>query len=472
MQSQKATHEPMRLLSRPSGTLSSTPSGGEGWGEEAHQFVLRTQVQMKQITTQMNRLKMPPSKLSAMDGVPPARLRCTLLLLIVPLLPVRLDAQLAILGDTVYTMAGAPIHEGMVITTREGRIKSVGKASKIPDGLRVLRAKIVTPGLIDAHSVVGFSGILNQVQDQEQLDKTAPLQPELRAIDAFNARDPLVDWVRGFGVTTLHTGHAPGALISGQTMIVKTHPQNLDRAVLIPAAMTAATLGTGAGSGKGPATASKAVAMLRAELIKTVEYSRKRSKTDPEKRPARDLHLETLARALDGTQPLLITVQRHQDILSALRIAAEFKMKILLDGAADAPLVLNEIKKSGFPVLLHPTMARATGESENLSFETAAKLKKAGIPFALQSGFEGYVPKTRVVLFEAAVAAANGLTVEQALASITLDAAKLLGIQKRVGSLEAGKDADIALYDGDPFEYTTHCVGVVVSGIVTDSQSH
>jgi len=211
--------------------------------------------------------------------------------------------------------------------------------------------------------------------------------------------------------------------------------------------------------------------MLRAELIKAVEYTRKRSKGDADKRPARDLHLETLSRALDGTQPLLITVQRHQDILSALRVAAEFKLKIVLDGAADAPLVLAEIKKSGFPVLLHPTMTRASGEAENLSFETAAKLKNAGIPFALQSGFEGYVPKTRVVLFEAGVAAANGLTVPQALASITIDAAKLLGIQKRVGSLESGKDADLALYDGDPFEYTTHCVGVVVNGVVTDTQS-
>jgi imidazolonepropionase-like amidohydrolase len=95
-------------------------------------------------------------------------------------------------------------------------------------------------------------------------------------------------------------------------------------------------------------------------------------------------------------------------------------------------------------------------------------LKQAGIPFALQSGFETYVPKTRVVLFEAGVAAANGLTFEQALASITIDAAKLLGIQKRVGSLESGKDADLALYDGDPFEYTTHCTGVVVGGVVTE----
>ena len=93
------------------------------------------------------------------------------------------------------------------------------------------------------------------------------------------------------------------------------------------------------------------------------------------------------------------------------------------------------------------------------------------MPFALQSGFESYVPKTRVVLFEAALAAANGLSVRDALASITIDAAKLLGIEARVGSIEAGKDADLALYDGDPFEYTTHCIGTVVSGALASSES-
>jgi imidazolonepropionase-like amidohydrolase len=381
-------------------------------------------------------------------------------------------AQLAIQGETIYTLSGAPIRDGIVLTTKDGKIKSVGKASsiKVPDGVRLLKAKVVTPGLIDARSVVGFSGILNQPHDQEQLEKSAAIQPELRAIDGFNPRDPLVDYVRSFGVTTLHTGHAPGALVSGQTMIVKTHPPQLDRALVDAAAMTATTLGPGAtgAGGKPPGTSSKAVAMLRAELIRATEYSRKQSKKEADKRPTRDLRLEALSRALDGSQPLLVTAHRHQDILSALRIAAEFKLKIVLDGAADAPFVLDPIKKSGFPVILHPTMARAQGEEENLSFETAAKLKKAGIPFALQSGYESYVPKTRVVLFEAAVAAANGLTFEQALASITLDAAKILGIQKRVGSLEPGKDADVALYDGDPFEYATHCVGVVVNGVVTD----
>jgi imidazolonepropionase-like amidohydrolase len=115
-------------------------------------------------------------------------------------------------------------------------------------------------------------------------------------------------------------------------------------------------------------------------------------------------------------------------------------------------------------VILHPTMARSYGEMENLSLETAAKLQAAGIPFTFQSGYEGYVPKTRVVLWEGAMAAANGLGFEDALRALTLAPAKLLGISGRVGSLEPGKDGDLALYDGDPFEFTTHCVGTIIGG--------
>lgn len=390
--------------------------------------------------------------------------------------PVSSPAEnLAVRGGTVYTQAGEPLQDGLVLV-QDGKILAVGPAAtlKIPEGFRTVQAKVVTPGLVDARTVVGLSGMLNQPHDQEQMEKSAPLQPELRALDAYNSRDPLVDYVRSFGVTTLHTGHAPGSLISGQTMVVKTFPASLEQAVLKPEAMIAATLGSGATSGekgKAPGTRSKAVAMLRAELLKAQDYVRKQALPDVDKRPARDLHLEALGRTLSGVQPLLITVHRHLDILAALRLAEEFKLKVVLDGVSDAPMVLESIQRSGFPVILHPTLYRSNGETENLSLETASKLQGAKIPFALQSGFETYVPKTRVVLLEAGVAAANGLTFREALDSITISAARILGVDNRVGSLEPGKDADIALYDGDPFEYTTHCVGVIVSGVQTDSGS-
>ena len=162
----------------------------------------------------------------------------------------------------------------------------------------------------------------------------------------------------------------------------------------------------------------------------------------------------------------MITAHKSQDIMTAIRIAKEFNIRIVLDGVSDAHLLINEIKASGFPVFIHPTMARPGGDAENMSLTTASKLKAAGIPVALQSGYEGYVPKTRVVLYEAALAAANGLSQRDALALITIDAAKILGIDNRVGSIAVGKDADIAMYDGDPFEYVTHCTGTIINGKV------
>lgn len=395
------------------------------------------------------------------------------LLLIALAAPVVL-AQLAVRGETVHTMAGPAIKDGVVLI-RDGKIERVGAASqvKIPAGYKTLTARVVTPGLVDAHTVVGLAGYLNQPHDQDQLERSNAIQPELRAVDAYNPRERLIEYLRSFGVTTIHTGHAPGALLSGQTMIIKTEGDVDDsRAVLNPSAMIAVTLGNAAlaPQGKSPGTRSKMVAMLRGELLKAREYQQKQSGPE-DKRPGRDLHLEALARVLKGEMPLLVTAQRAGDILSALRVAKEFNLRIVLDGAAESYLVTEQIKAAGVPVILHPTMTRATGEAENLSFETAATLRKAGIPLALQSGFENYVPKTRVVLFEAAVAAANGLSFTEALGSVTSDAARILGINNRVGTLEAGKDADLALFDGDPFEYTTHVTGVVIDGQVVSQEA-
>ncbi|MBL8294008.1 MAG: amidohydrolase family protein [Bryobacterales bacterium] len=371
---------------------------------------------------------------------------------------------IAVRGETVYPMAGAALKNGVVLI-RDGKIERIGTMGT-PAGYRELRAKVVTPGLIDAHATVGLTGYLNQPHDQDQVERSATVQPELRAIDAYNARERLVEWVRGFGVTAMHTGHGPGILVSGQTMIVKTRGNTAEEAAIVKEAMVAATLGSGAreNGARSPGTRAKAIAILRSEFIKAQEYTAKKEK-------ARDLRTETFARILRGELPLLVTVHRANDILSAIRLGKEFGIKLVLDGVAEAPLVMAEIKASGYPVIVHPTMYRSGGDTENISFETASKLKAAGVPFALQTGFEGYVPKVRVLLFEAGVAAAHGLKFEDALASVTIDAARLLGIANRVGSLEAGKDADLAMYDGDPFEYATHCTGVIIDGVVVSTEA-
>jgi imidazolonepropionase-like amidohydrolase len=249
-------------------------------------------------------------------------------------------------------------------------------------------------------------------------------------------------------------------------MVVKTWPED-GSMVLRSTAMVAATLGPGAvfsADNKPPGSPAKAIAMLRSELIKAIEYRRKRGLEDSDKQPARNLRLEALVDVLAGDTPLLVNVNRHLDILATLRLAREFDLKLVLDGVTDAPLVLEAIRDSGFPVIVHPTMARAFAEFENASFETAAKLHGAGIPIAFQSGYESYVPKTRVALFEAAIAVAHGLPADAGLAALTIEPARILGLADRLGSLEHGKDADLALFDADPFEYTSRCLGVIVSG--------
>ncbi len=413
------------------------------------------------------------------------------------------SAQVAVKAKSLITMGPAgTIADGVVVITG-GKVAFVGPAAgaAIPAGHRVLEAAVAVPGLIDAHSTVGLSGIYNQRHDSDQLERSTPIQPELRAIDAYNPREKLVEYVRSLGVTTVNTGHAPGELISGQMAVFKTSGATVAEALVKSPAAVAATFSPAAqkDGGKSPGTRAKMMSMLRAEFIKAQEYQAKwdrhaeklakGEKKDaaaaappgtpapaadaakgedkgPPTPPERNLRLETLVAVLKGEVPLLLTANRAHDIDAALRLAEEFKFKLILDGAAEGHMIADRIKAAGVPVVVHASTQRSYGDTENQSMENAAVLRKAGITVAIQSGYEGYVPKTRVVLLEAALAAANGLTREQALAAITIDAAGILGIQARVGSLEAGKDGDVALYDGDPFEFTTHCTGVVIEGKV------
>lgn len=369
------------------------------------------------------------------------------------------QAQIAIKANTVHTIAGETIENGVVLVNN-GEIEEVGSENDvdIPSDYEVHEGEVVTPGLIDAHTVVGLSGILNVDADQDQLETSSPIQPHLRAIDAYNATEDLVKFLMNKGVTTVHTGHGPGALASGQTMIAKTGYDTVEDAVLDSTTMVAFTLGSGVSQNfSSPGTRSKGVAMLRQKFIDAQSYAEKRADGELS---STNLEMETLADIIDGKVTALVTAQTAGDIMNAIRLQEEFDIPMVLDGAAEAYRVMDEIKESGIPVIVHPTKARI----QNASFETPADIAEAEIPFAFQSGYEGYVPKSRVILFEAGIAVANGMDTNTALHALTLGAAELLDIDDRVGSLESGKDADIVVYDGDPFEYTTHVTNVVIDG--------
>lgn len=373
-------------------------------------------------------------------------------------------AQVAIKGETVYTVSGNPIQNGVVLI-KNGKIENVGANLSIPSGYKIYEAKVVTPGLVDARSMVGLSGALNIPVDQDQLERSGPIQPDLRAIDAYNPEETLVKVVRDNGVTTLHTGHGIGALVSGQTMVVKTKMGTPEEVAVQPLAMLAMTIGPSvSGNFSSPGTKAKQVAMIRTELLKAQGYLKKLNDKDSTKRPAEDLKMDVLAKLLRGEIKALITANSSVDIMSAIRLAKEFNLKLVLDGAAEAYRLIPQIKEAKAEIILHATMARNGGDMVNMTRESAALLTAAGIPVSIETGYEGYVPKTRILLFEAAQAIPYGLSFNDALKAITIHPAKLLGLEKKVGTLEKGKDADVVLYNGDPFEYLTKVCMVFIDG--------
>lgn len=379
-------------------------------------------------------------------------------------------AQIAIKAETIHTVSGKPIKNGVVLV-KNGKIENVGTGLSIPSGYKIYETKVVTPGLIDSRSLVGISGALNIPTDQDQLDKTSPIQPELRAIDAYNPDESLVEVLRDHGITTIHTGHGVGALVSGQTMIAKTKAGTAESVTIQPMTMLAMTLEPSVGRNfSSPGTSAKQMAMIRAELIKAQAYQKKQEDKDESKRPAKDLKLEALSKMLKGDVKALITVNASKDIMTAIRLTKEFNLKLVLNGAAEAYRLIPQIKEAKAEVILHATMARNGGDMVNMTRESAALLTAAGIPVSIEGGYESYVPKTRIVLFEAGQAMVHGLSFDEALKTITLNPAKLLGIDQRVGSIEKGKDADLVLFDGDPFEYLTTINTVFIDGEVVSGR--
>jgi imidazolonepropionase-like amidohydrolase len=180
--------------------------------------------------------------------------------------------------------------------------------------------------------------------------------------------------------------------------------------------------------------------------------------------------MDTLVKLLNGEIKALITANSSNDIMSAIRLAKEFNFKLVINGAAEAYRLIPEIKAANAEIVLHATMARNVGDMVNMSRESAAILTSAGIPVSIESGFEAYVPKTRIILFEAGQTMAHGLSFDEALKTITLNPARLLGIENRVGSIEKGKDADLVLYNGDPFEYLTKVCVVIIDGVVVKEE--
>jgi imidazolonepropionase-like amidohydrolase len=314
-----------------------------------------------------------------------------------------------------------------------------------------------------------LSGELNVPADQDVDEKSDPNQAELRVLDAFNPAEPLLHFLLQEGVTVVHACPGHHNVLAGLSGVFRTKGDTADGMVIrFPQALVI-NLGESpktAYPDKRPTTRMGTVALLRSAFTAAANYRQKvKAAKNPEDVETNDKH-QTIQQAMEQKIATFIVAQRADDIATGIRLAKDYNLRGVLSMAAEAYLVPDEIKKSKLPVVVHPTMQRAGGSMETLNsfLGNAAVLSGKSIPIAISSGFESYVPKTRVIRYEAAMAMVHGLGFDKALSAITLDAAKVLQIEDRYGSLEAGKVADLVLYDGHPFENTTHVTHVVAAG--------
>jgi imidazolonepropionase-like amidohydrolase len=360
-----------------------------------------------------------------------------------------------------------------VILVEDGKIVQVGPRAlfNLPPQMPVLTAAVVTPGLIDAHSVVGLSGALNVKQDQDQDEVSDPNQADLRVLDGFNPKEPLLQFVREQGVTVAHVLPGRANAVAGQSGVFRTYGRTAEQMKLVFPAALLVNLGEvpkGTYPGRLPSTRMGTANLVRTALFQAQNNARRRvSAKDDDKKPAPNLKLEALELALDRKIPVYFSAHRADDLNTALRLSKEFNLKPVLSLATEGYLIPETLRDAKVPVVVHPTMQRPSGmETMHSNLRNAATLADYQVPLALCTAFEGYVPKTRVLRFEAAIAAVNGLGFDRALSAITLDAAKVMGIADRYGSIDPGKVADLVLYDGDPFEHTTHVTHTLMDGRV------
>ena len=331
------------------------------------------------------------------------------------------------------------------------------------------------PGIIDAHSHIGMweDGMGREGSDGNEA--TNPVTPEMRSIDGINPFDRCFKEAVACGVTTAVTGPGSANVVGGTFVAMKLYGRSMDEMILkFPVAMKAA-FGENPkrvyGDKATPATRMAIAAILRKALAGALDYAKKieNAKDDPSKMPERDLGKEALLPVIRRELPLKIHCHRADDILTAIRIAKEFNVRFTLDHCTEGYLIpdlLKEtIEETGAGIIIGPLLTdRSKIELRNVSFSAPKALYDAGIDFAMMTDHpvipEQYLPVC------AALAVRESLPEDAALRSITINAARITGIDDRVGSLEVGKDADIAVFSGHPLDFRSRCVLCTVDGQV------
>ena len=387
--------------------------------------------------------------------------------------------MLVLKNGNVMTMAG-PAFVGDV-AIENGKIVAVGQSLSYSDAeVRDVTGMTVMPGIVDPHCHIGMWEDAMGFEGADGNECTNPITPELRAIDAINPYDRCFEEAAAGGVTTCVTGPGSANVIGGQFVAIKTYGDSVDDMVLrFPVAVKAA-FGENPkrvynGKNQTPSTRMATAALMRKALIEAQEYNEKleRGKADPEKMPERNLGKEILARVIRRELPMKIHAHRADDILTAIRICREFKLRYTLDHCTEGYLITDKLKEALSEdcegIIVGPLLTeRSKIELKNLSFKAPKVLEQAGIEYAMMTDHpvtpEQYLPICT------AVAVREGASEEGALKAITINAAKITGIADRVGSIEVGKDADIAVFSGHPFDFRSRCVLTLVNGKVAHEE--
>ncbi len=387
--------------------------------------------------------------------------------------------MLLLKNGNVMTMAG-PAFVGDV-AIENGKIVAVGQSLSYSDAeVRDVTGMTVMPGIVDPHCHIGMWEDAMGFEGADGNECTNPITPELRAIDAINPYDRCFEEAAAGGVTTCVTGPGSANVIGGQFVAIKTHGDSVENMVLrFPVAVKAA-FGENPkrvynGKNQTPSTRMATAALMRKALIEAQEYNEKleRGKADPEKMPERNLGKEILARVIRRELPMKIHAHRADDILTAIRICREFKLRYTLDHCTEGYLITDKLKEALSEdcegIIVGPLLTdRSKIELKNLSFKAPKVLEQAGIEYAMMTDHpvtpEQYLPICT------AVAVREGASEEGALKAITINAAKITGIADRVGSIEVGKDADIAVFSGHPFDFRSRCVLTLVNGKVAHEE--
>lgn len=377
--------------------------------------------------------------------------------------------MLVVCGGTVYTMEGEILENGYV-AIEGSKIKEIGSNFKNKNGkrVRVLDAKggFIMPGIIEAHCHIGITEEKMGKEGDDCNESTDPITPYLRAIDAVNPMDAAFDDAVRAGITSVMVGPGSANIVGGQFLFMKTKGRCIDQLVVKePAAMKVAfgenpKVNYG-GKNKMPSTRMAVAAMLREELENAKIYAEKKEKAGPDFET--DFRKECWLPVLRGEIPLKAHVHRADDILTAIRIAREYHLKMTLDHCSEGHLIVDELKKEGFPAIVGPDLtSRNKIEVQNMAFKTVGILSKAGIKTAITTDHPVSLIQSLPIC--AGLAVKSGMDMMEGLKAITINAAEICGVDDRVGSISIGKDADIAIFDGNPMEIFTKTLYTIIGG--------